>query len=71
MEELLYRLNRVEDSYYDFVSAMARYAEKKPERLNKLLMFIKDNPTAKSSDIIEFVSDQADFFEDAAYMSAV
>ena len=68
MEELRNRLNKVEDSYFDFVSAMIRYAEKKPERLNKLLNFIESNPDAKSSEIIRFVSDQDDFYEDAAYI---
>ena len=68
MNELSALLNRVEDSYFDFVSAMLHYAEKKPARLEALLHYIKTNPEAKSSDIIRFVSDQPDFYEDAAYM---
>ena len=71
MDELLYRLNRIEDSYYDFVSAVEHYAGKKPERLNALLDYLKKNPDADSSDILEFVSDQDDFYEDAAYMNVV
>ncbi len=66
MEELIARLNHVEDSYFDFVSAVAHYAQKKPDRLNKILLFMNDNPYAKSSDIIEFISSQDDFFEDAS-----
>ncbi len=71
MNELLTILNNVEDSYYDFVSAIARYAEKKPSRLEAVLTFLHNNPKALSSDIVEFVSKQEDFFEDAAYMNVV
>ena len=69
MEELVCLLNRVDDSYFDFVSAMIHYAEKKPDRLRRVLDYIKNNPNALSSDIIKFVSEQEDFYEDAAYMN--
>jgi len=68
MSELSVMLNEIEDSYYDFVSAMLHYAEKKPSRSEALLTYLKKNPTAKSSEVIRFVSEQPDFFEDAAYM---
>ena len=29
--------------------------------------FINNNPSAQSSDILEFISDQNDFYNDAAY----
>ena len=69
MEEFVCLLNRVDDSYFDFVSAMIHYAEKKPDRLRRVLDYIKNNPNALSSDIIKFVSEQDDFYEDAAYMN--
>lgn len=69
MEELVCLLNRVDDSYFDFVSAMIHFAEKKPDRLRRVLDYIKNNPNALSSDIIKFVSEQEDFYEDAAYMN--
>ena len=69
MEELVCLLNRVDDSYFDFVSAMIHYAEKKPDRLRRVLDYIKNNPNALSSDFIKFVSEQEDFYEDAAYMN--
>lgn len=69
MQELTMLLTNIEDSYYDFVSAMLGYAKKKPLREKKLIDFIKDNSSAKSSDVIRFVSCQADFYEDAAYMN--
>ena len=68
MEELTTLLNNIEDSYFDFVSAMLHYAKKKPERLDNLINYIKTHPTAKSSDVIIFVSEQEDFYEDASYM---
>ena len=71
MDELMLLLNNIDDAYFDFVSAIAHYAEKKPSRLKKVLAFLKSNPDAKSSDIIKFVSEQKDFFEDAAYLKAV
>lgn len=33
--------------------------------------FLNEHPDALSSDIVEFVSDQPDFMEDAAYYEAV
>ena len=30
--------------------------------------YIKNTPNLKSSDVVRFVSEQNDFFEDAAYM---
>ena len=68
MEELIALLNNIEDSYYDFVSAMVKYAEKKTSRLRCMLDFLHENPSAKSSDVVKFVSDQSDFMEDAAFM---
>lgn len=71
MEELMILLNNIEDSYFDFVSGIAHYAGKKPSRVEALLKFLKANPEAKSSDVVKFVSEQKDFYEDAAYMEAV
>ncbi len=66
LEELKQKLQSVDDTYYDFVTAMLHYAKKKPERLNKLLNFLNNHPKAMSSDVVEFVSSQPDFMEDAA-----
>lgn len=68
MGELSALLNEIEDSYFDFVSAILHYAEKKPERQEVLLNFLHANPSAMSSDVVRFVSDQPDFHEDAAHM---
>ncbi len=71
MEELKTLLNNVEDSYFDFVSAMLHYAEKKETRQKELLQYMHTHPHALSSDIVKFVSLQDDFSEDAAYMKVV
>ncbi len=66
MNELLERLNSIDGAYFDFVSAIEHYAKKKPDRLERVLGFLRSHPEASLSDVIEFVSEQADFYEDAA-----
>ncbi|MBE5854062.1 MAG: hypothetical protein E7297_01745 [Lachnospiraceae bacterium] len=66
MDELVHRLNSIDDSYYDFVCAISAYARKKASRLEAVLSFLKQNPTASSSEVVRFVSEQDDFYEDAA-----
>lgn len=68
MEELMFLLNEIDDSYVDFVYGILNYAEKKSSRKESLINFLKANPKAKSSDVVLFVSKQKDFIEDAAYM---
>ena len=60
-------LKDIPDSYYDFVTGILLYAKKKPERQETLLDFLKSNPTVSSSDVVQFVSSQPDFFEDSIY----
>jgi hypothetical protein len=67
MNELKELLNSVEDTYDDFVLGVCHYVRMKPERLEKVLNYIKSNPEALSSDIILFISMQSDFMEDASY----
>lgn len=69
MNELSALLNAIEDSYYDFVSAVLHYAGEKESRQKTLISYIKANPGLSSSDVVKFVSDQPDFYEDAAYMN--
>lgn len=70
MKELEQLLHNIDRSYPDFVGAILQYAGKKPSRLQAVLDFIKGHPEANSSDVVLFVSQQPDFAEDAAYMSA-
>lgn len=66
MEQFTIRLNNVADSYYGFIAAVLTYVKNKPSRLAIVSKYMDDNPEALSADILEFISDQDDFFEDAA-----
>lgn len=52
MNELEKLLNEVSDSYFDFVMGMMSEAKEHPDRLKDIIAFIKDNPEAKTSDIL-------------------
>ena len=64
-------LLNVKDSYYAFVEGILVYAEKKQSRLDAVILFIEMNPGALSSDIVSFVSEQPDFYEDSVRTQAV
>ena len=67
MEAFTIKLNNVADSYYGFVVAVLTYVKNKESRLEMVEDFMNNNPAALSSDILEFISEQDDFYEDAAY----
>lgn len=66
METFTIRLNNVPDSYYGFVVAVLTYVKKKEGRLSAVMNFMDEKPNALSFDILNFISSQADFYEDAA-----
>jgi len=66
METFTIRLNSVKDAYYGFIVAVLTYVKKKPSRLEAVETFMNDIPDALTSDILGFISEQDDFFEDAA-----
>jgi hypothetical protein len=68
MEAFAIRLNSVKDTYYGFMAAVLTYVKKKPSRLSAVEEFMDRNPNASTSDILSFISEQNDFFEDAAYV---
>lgn len=70
METFAIRLNNVVDSYYGFVVAVLTYVKNKESRLEVVENYMNNNPSALSSDILEFISEQEDFYEDAAYAHA-
>ena len=67
MEQFTIKLNNVADSYYGFVVAVSTYVKKKETRLLTVEKYMLEHPTALSADILEFISSQDDFYEDAAY----
>ena len=64
------RLNNVADSYYGFVVAVLTYVKNKESRLDVVEEFMDNNPSALTSEILEFISKQDDFYDDAAYANA-
>ena len=64
MNELTKMLNNVSDSYYDFVIAALTYAKKKESRMKLLKNFLSNNPDATTSEVLSFISEQKDFYED-------
>lgn len=70
MEEFTKMLNDIQDSYYDFIVAVLTYVKKEQARFDKVKNFIESNPTVLSSDVLTFISEQNDFYEDAAYVQA-
>lgn len=67
MEQFTIKLNNVADSYYGFVVAVLTYVKKKEARLLAVEKYMLEHPAALSADILEFISSQDDFYEDAAY----
>lgn len=66
MDEMAMRLNKIEDSYYGFIAAVLTYVKKSENRMFVVENYMNQNPDAKSSDILSFISDQPDFYKDAA-----
>lgn len=67
MNELAIRLNEVKDSYYGFVAAVLTYVKKKETRFSTVTHYLDENPDALSSEILQFIANQDDFFEDTVY----
>lgn len=65
MEQFTMRLNNIEDSYYGFIAAVLTYVKNKPSRLNAVNEYLDSHPKAMTSDILEFISNQDDFYEDS------
>ena len=67
MEEFTKTLNNIPGSYYAFTAAVLSYVKKNRARYEKVDNFIRNNPDAFTSEILSFISDQEDFYEDASY----
>lgn len=64
MEEFTIRLNNIKDSYYGFVVAVLNYVKGNGARFDIVNGYLDENPDALSSDILEFISEQKDFYDD-------
>ena len=67
MEELKEMLINVQDSYFDFVLSMLDEAKKSEKRAKGMINYLKDNPNALTSDILEYVINDLGLYQD--YMS--
>ncbi len=67
IQKLTIRLNNVPDSYYGFICAVRTYVRKKQSRFDIVSKYMDEHPSALTSDILEFIANQDDFFEDAVY----
>lgn len=66
MDTLISRLNSIPNAYFEFIDSVADYAEIKPEHLTLLMGFLDENPAATVTDVLKFISDQPDFFDNEA-----
>ena len=67
MRKLIQRLSKVEDAYYGFICAVLTYVKNNPEKRYPIVeRYLTEHPWALSSDVISFISDQDDFYDDAA-----
>lgn len=64
MNDLRHRLEKVQDSYNDFVDAMMNYASYNQVREMRLREYLTGHPDAKSSEILKYVMSFTDFFDD-------
>lgn len=64
IEELKGKLKKIKGSYDSFVIAVIVYAKKKECRLTTVNDYIDNHPSATTSDILSFISEQPDFEED-------
>lgn len=65
MEKMEEMLLDVSDSYEGFVKAVLNYVDKSEKRYKVVSDYLSGNPEALSSDILEFISNQEDFYDDA------
>ena len=64
MEELFSKLIKIPNCYFGFVAGVIAYVKKKPEHIETVMNFLDTSDTLTTSDIIEFISDQPDFFDE-------
>ncbi len=68
--ELKRALEKTKGSYYAFVVAVLTYVNNKRTRYEIVMDYLRQTPEASTEDILEFISRQDDFVEDAAFETA-
>jgi hypothetical protein len=64
MEELINRLNAIPNAYFEFIYSVVDYAESKTSHYTLIMDYLSASPSASISDVLKFISQQPDFFED-------
>ena len=67
MESFVIMLNNIDGSYYGFVVAVLSYVKKNQLCFDKVKAFIEENKNVTTSDVLLFISQQNDFFEDSIF----
>lgn len=64
MESFTIRLNNITGAYKSFIGFVLNYVKKKPSRLDAVEAFMDEHPASTTSDILWFISNQRDVYED-------
>lgn len=71
MNELKELLISVSDSYFDFVLGVLNYAKHSKGGCKVMIDFIRNNPDALTSDIIEYMLSREDYYDHAERIAGV
>lgn len=63
MNELLRKLQSVSDTYFGFVAGVLAYTNNDSSKITRVMDYINENKNCKSSDILDFICSQPDFYE--------
>ena len=64
MEEIYNKIAMIPDAYFEFIDSVMSYVKKKPERIRIVSNYLSENDDLKSSDVLRFIINQPDFFDD-------
>ena len=68
MEEIIKKLETIPNAYFAFIAGVNTYIKDNPDRQRRLLEFLNtSNGDLTTSDVIKFISDQPDFFDDSVF----
>lgn len=69
MKELMARLEKIEDTYDDFILGVINFAKKNPSHVDILNRYLQENKNATTCDVIAFIARQPDFHKYSAVNS--
>ncbi len=69
MSELIKEISSLPNVYEDFIYGVLNYARRKPEHVDLLLNFLRNNENLTTSDVVYFISIQPDFHDYSAVLA--